>query len=339
MKKENQVYNHYYGLDLLRGISGYGVAVCHFYAFIYKNTFLEYLSFVFVEFFFVLSGFVLFPQLLKILENKKNLFIFYKRRWLRTLPLYFIILITISLMFNKFLTLDFIKYFFFIQDLVPNFLEESYFPVVWSLSIEEFFYLFFPIFLILVKKKDLLIKTIYLFISILLVKTLFVTHYDASFLRTGTLFRFDAILLGFLLRYIYLKFSFFQSVISSFIFLSTYIFFKDFILDNSDLFLVKFGFIILLQLLSSSILIFFLNIEFLIRFNLFKKIASLVAKQTYSVYLTHMILIYSLIGFEINPFNKFSLYIILLFAISIVSYYFIEKPILKTRPKYLQKEI
>lgn len=142
MKKVNQVYNHYYSLDLLRGISGYGVAICHFYAFIYKNTFLEYLSFIFVEFFFVLSGFVLFPQLLKILENKKNLFIFYKRRWLRTLPLYIIILIVISLMFNKFLTLDFFKYFLFIQDLIPNFLEESYFPVVWSLSIEEFFYLF-----------------------------------------------------------------------------------------------------------------------------------------------------------------------------------------------------
>ena len=27
---------HFYGLDLLRGISGYGVAICHFYAFIYQ---------------------------------------------------------------------------------------------------------------------------------------------------------------------------------------------------------------------------------------------------------------------------------------------------------------
>ena len=43
--------NHYYGLDLLRGISGYGVAICHFYAFIYANEILEYLSFIFVEFF------------------------------------------------------------------------------------------------------------------------------------------------------------------------------------------------------------------------------------------------------------------------------------------------
>jgi len=150
------------------------------------------------------------------------------------------------------------------------------------------------------------------------------------------LFRFDAILLGFLLRYIYIKFSLSQSVISSLFFLFIYIIFKDFILDNNNLFLVKFGFIILLQLLSSAILIFFLNIEFLIRFDLFKKISSLVAKQTYSVYLTHMILIYSLIDLQIIPINKFLLYVLLLFAISIISYYFIEKPILKTRPRYLK---
>jgi len=130
---------HYYGLDLLRGISGYGVAICHFYAFLYKDIFLEYLSFIFVEFFFVLSGFVLFPQLLKILENKSNLLIFYKRRWLRTLPLYLICLVVISLMFQKFLSLDFFKYLFFLQDIVPNFLDQSYYPIVWSLSIEEFF--------------------------------------------------------------------------------------------------------------------------------------------------------------------------------------------------------
>ena len=74
----NQTQKHFYGLDLLRGISGYGVAICHFFAFIYNNTFLEYLSFIFVEFFFVLSGFVLFPQLMRVLDNKNNLLIFYK---------------------------------------------------------------------------------------------------------------------------------------------------------------------------------------------------------------------------------------------------------------------
>ena len=30
---------HYHSLDLLRGISGYGVAICHFHAFVHQSTF------------------------------------------------------------------------------------------------------------------------------------------------------------------------------------------------------------------------------------------------------------------------------------------------------------
>ena len=47
---------HYHSLDLLR-ISGYGVAICHFHAFVHQSTFFEYFLFLFVEFFFILSGF------------------------------------------------------------------------------------------------------------------------------------------------------------------------------------------------------------------------------------------------------------------------------------------
>ncbi len=326
---------HFYGLDLLRGISGYGVAICHFYAFIYKNIFLEYLSFIFVEFFFVLSGFVLFPQLLKILENKKNLFIFYKRRWLRTLPLFFICLIFISLMFEKFLTIDFFKYFFFIQDIVPNFLEVSYYPVVWSLSIEEFFYLAFPIFLLFLNKNNFLKKCVYLFLFLIFIKIFFVDYFDSYFIRTGTLLRFDAILLGFLMRYVYLRFDLKLSLIFSATLIFLYIYLQDFILSNKDLFMIKLCFILFLQLFSAIILILFTKIEDLFNFSLFKKISTLISKQTYSVYLTHMILIYLLIDLNIYITIKFIIYLFLLIAISTISYYFIEKPILKTRPRYL----
>ena len=104
---------------------------------------------------------------------------------------------------------------------------------------------------------------------------------------------------------------------------------------NNNLLYIKFGFIILLQLLSASILLFFLKIETFIRFSFLKKLCSLVSKQTYAVYLTHMILIYLLIDLKITGFDKFSLYFLLLIAISTISYYFLEKPILKIRPKYL----
>ena len=48
---------HFHSLDLFRGFCGYGVAFCHLQAFVYKNVHMEYLSLLFVEFFFVLSGF------------------------------------------------------------------------------------------------------------------------------------------------------------------------------------------------------------------------------------------------------------------------------------------
>lgn len=335
MSKTKEINKHFYGLDFLRGISGYGVAVCHFYAFIYQNVFLEYLSFIFVEFFFVLSGFVLFPQLLAVLENKKNLVIFYKRRWLRTLPLYFICLVIISIMFNKLFTQDFFKYFFFLQDFFPNFLDVSYYPVVWSLSIEEFFYLLFPIFLLFSNKKNFLKNCTYLFLFLIFIKLFFVNHFDTYFLRTGTLLRFDAILLGFLMRYIYLKFDFKQSAILSLLLIFLYISLKDTILLNKDLFFIKLSFILLLQLFSAIILIFFCKLEFLSNFLIFKKLSLIVSRQTYSVYLTHMIFIYFLKDLNTNSLTKFIVYLVLLIAISSLSYYFIEKPILKTRPKYL----
>jgi peptidoglycan/LPS O-acetylase OafA/YrhL len=95
--------SHYLiSLDLFRGFCGYGVAITHLNAFAFDNSYMEYMSLIFAEFFFVLSGFVLYPQLLKVINNNKNLIIFYKRRWMRTLPLFIVVLILISTLIYKF---------------------------------------------------------------------------------------------------------------------------------------------------------------------------------------------------------------------------------------------
>ena len=101
---------HLYSLDLFRGFCGYGVAICHLHAFLFENIFMEYLSLLFVEFFFVLSGFVLYPQLIRVISKKKNLIIFYKRRWIRTLPLYVVILLLVSILTGELFSKDFFKY-------------------------------------------------------------------------------------------------------------------------------------------------------------------------------------------------------------------------------------
>ena len=96
-------------LNFFRGFAGYGVAICHYYFYLFNIKYFQYLSIFFVEFFFILSGFVLTPQLLKIFEKKDNLRIFLYRRWMRTLPLFLLALGAYSFLFKKF-DIDTIKF-------------------------------------------------------------------------------------------------------------------------------------------------------------------------------------------------------------------------------------
>ena len=196
---------YYYSLDLFRGFCGYGVAISHLYAFVFANIYAEYISYLFVEFFFILSGFVLYPQLLKVLDDKKNLFIFYKRRWLRTIPLYLAILLAVAALTENLISYDLFKYLFFIQKILPNFLNNDFFPVAWSLSIEEIFYLLFPLILINLNKKNFLKFTIGFILIFIILKIFSTSFVNANFLRTGSILRLDAILIGFVLAHFHKK--------------------------------------------------------------------------------------------------------------------------------------
>lgn len=102
-----------------------------------------------VELFFVLSGFLIGRIIIKeVIEtgrwnSLKNFFI---RRWLRTLPIYFVIVIGLFLMHRTF----YWDYFLFLQNF--NEVHLDFYSLTWSLSIEEWFYLIVPvIFLIGIK--------------------------------------------------------------------------------------------------------------------------------------------------------------------------------------------
>lgn len=104
-----------------------------------------------VSIFFTLSGFLIGGILIKILEKQPKpkfsiLWDFWKRRWLRTLPNYFLVLTVLVIYFSLFRDFENIpvwKYYVFIQNFgqpQPWFFGES-----WSLSIEEWFYLITPL--------------------------------------------------------------------------------------------------------------------------------------------------------------------------------------------------
>ena len=323
----------FYGLDLLRGIAGYGVAITHYFYFVKRNVDFEYYSFLFVEIFFVLSGFVLSNQLIKIYKEKKNIKVFYLRRWYRTIPLYLVALIFYTAISNNF-NFDFFKFLFFIQKAIPDFVNNDYFMVAWSLSIEEFFYLIFPIYLITLSKIKPHKLAIYFIIILSLAKIITHENFSNDFLRTGTFLRLDSIALGFLLSFYFSKLINFNkiTIFLTLILIIIFINYKNIFFNNSGIYTVYF--IFLSQILSVFFVLIFCNIEFLIKGTIFKNICNLLATQTYSVYLFHLIIMHFLIMSDNFLINNLVVYIGILFTVSTITFKYFEKPILALRPKY-----
>lgn len=151
-------YERVYGLDVFRAVAIILVVLSHgaalagdIFWFLPSVPMLNGIDGV--ELFFVLSGFLIGSILIKSIEKEekfgvKSILTFWKRRWFRTLPNYYLIL---------FLNVLFIKYefkngdlnqfgwdfIFFAQNLYGSF--HSFFWESWSLSVEEWFYIVLPL--------------------------------------------------------------------------------------------------------------------------------------------------------------------------------------------------
>jgi peptidoglycan/LPS O-acetylase OafA/YrhL len=99
-----------------------------------------------VEIFFVLSGFLIGQLIIKEVlrpPSWRGLGHFWVRRWLRTLPPFYLVLAIRTLTGHPFHW----RFLVFLQNFDPKVLTS--FPVSWSLSIEEWFYLLTPFLLLL----------------------------------------------------------------------------------------------------------------------------------------------------------------------------------------------
>jgi peptidoglycan/LPS O-acetylase OafA/YrhL len=321
------------GLDVLRGLCGYAVAICHYLLLIKQIHYFEHLSILFVEFFFILSGFVLAPQIIKIIKNKNFISIFLIRRWMRTLPLYFFALTIVSIITSNLFSIDFFYYLFFFNKLLPNLINNDYYAVAWSLAIEEFFYFLFAITIFFFFNiKNFIKKTFFILFFLNCLNLLFCFFVDLNFLRTSTLLRIDTILLGFLLAIYIQKIKI--NLINIILFQLTliiifFIFYKLHYYSNMNS-IQNFIFVNLLKVMSIMTVYIFAKINFSSKLRM---IFEFLANQTYSVYLLHLPIIYIINSSEIFNINLWE-YILLLFTLSTVVYYFFEKPILSLRPKY-----
>ncbi|TFV69428.1 acyltransferase [Bradyrhizobium frederickii] len=197
-------------LDFLRGSAALAVTVPHFYMHFYPDsTFAETISILGVEVFFVLSGFVLAPQIIKFCVLKpslRNYGIFLVRRWMRTVPPYLIALALFSISAHQAFTADFFRYLLYVQNLIGQHNAHDYFSIAWSLSVEEWFYLSFPALCLLIAyavpgtlRPALITAFLYIF-AVCTARILFGDNTQwGSAVRRVVVFRVDAIAWGFVL--------------------------------------------------------------------------------------------------------------------------------------------
>lgn len=156
--------NRIAGLDLLRSGAIILVLIAHSGS-LYSMKQIDNFSFPFfnfagylgVELFFVLSGFLIGGLLMKSYEKHQgfrwtDFVTFCLRRWLKTLPNYFVVLllgICVYWFDRGILYPDVMRYLTFTQNLLSAPMD-NVFAITWSLAVEEWFYLLFPLVWILI---------------------------------------------------------------------------------------------------------------------------------------------------------------------------------------------
>ena len=347
------------GLDGMRSIAIMIVLLQHSLFILQSNKTSKLLSEIInffdgVSIFFVLSGFLIGNILIKEAfikqMNFNSLIIFWKRRWLRTIPSYYLILslvLFISLFEKKEEFIIYISHYIFLQNVIYEL--APFYPEAWSLSIEEWFYFLFPITILVFLKfgqKHLSILfsvLVFIFIALLFRFIALENHIVIDF-RKPLVFRIDAIAFGVLFAYFKFKY---ESI---------------FIEKKRVLF--TFG---ILLILIASFCKYFCNTYFLVFFYSFEALSYSMmlpfifnintkknkrlnmiffyfSTRSYLLYLTNLSLVIGvvlpLLKNIIPIINqsyviRYVLFWVINFAIVEVIYHFFERPILIWRDKYV----
>lgn len=166
-------------------------------------------GFLGVDYFFVLSGFLISGVLLPHLEKGVDVKRFYTRRFFKIFPQYFLLilfcfLVMLLLFPASFGKTDFLVHTFFLQ----NYIKEL--PMLnhtWSLCVEEHYYVFYPLLLVIVLKISRKFsspkKVLNYFLFSLIIVFNLIRWFSSPFLpglQQMTHIRVDAILFGCLLK-------------------------------------------------------------------------------------------------------------------------------------------
>ena len=71
---------------------------------------------------------------------------------MRTIPPYVVALVVIAVLTGNLMTADFVRYLFYVENLFSSANHVDFYPVAWSLAVEEWFYVLFAPALFLVAR-------------------------------------------------------------------------------------------------------------------------------------------------------------------------------------------
>lgn len=364
--------NRVFGLDLMRAIAILMVLSSHSLWIYPPNTNLitqvgHLFGYWGVELFFVLSGFligrIVYQLFLQDDFKLTHVFHFLKRRWFRTLPNYYLVLlINIGIAFwIGYPIQDPWRYFIFMQNFASPML--PFFTESWSLSIEEFAYLLLPLALyiktVVVKPFDkvrfllwVILGFILFFIATKIVKAYFyppasIEQWNLA-IKSVVVFRLDAIFMGVLFSWLSLTYQniWKKSKIMLAIIGSCLVGFLFAGIGYFQLTYEVFPFfwnVWYLPLTSFSFALFlpFLSEWKSIKWPFIQKIIVWISLISYSIYLLHYGIILQLLkyyfpteGMAINSLHGYTLiYLVLTFFFSSLLYRFYEKPMTDLRDK------
>lgn len=368
---EFQNKNRIFGLDVMRAAAIIMVLFGHC-VWIYPegNSMFHQLmvmsGFMGVETFFVLSGFLIGKICYQLYLSEdfkiKSVLTFLKRRWFRTLPNYYLILVlNIGIAsYIGYSTGKVWRYFLFLQN---NFSTMSpFFPESWSLSVEEYAYLILPFLLVMIggvaskNKKKLCFLYVVLFLICLFIVAKIGYNFNSPIntltawnvsLKAVVLFRLDSIFIGVLCSWLYCNytnkwnhFKLYFAFIGVFILIFQFVaigFFKLYIETNPMLWNVFY-----LPIVSIAVACFLpLMSDWKQRPSKFYKPIVYISVLSYSLYLLHYSVVLQLMKYFIkydmrNGISVFGFiigYVCISFFLSYLLYRYYEKPMMDLRDK------